>query len=1086
MRDSLRCLPLWVALISSACTSSAHAVDRTDTRMLFYPAVSKSHIAFVYDADIWLAGPQGQTPRRLTTAASEESQPHFSPDGKWLAFSANYDGNQDVFVMPSGGGAPRRLTWHPAKDVVMGFSPDGAVLFASQRTAHTRRHLELYTVPANGGTVKRLPIPHGFRASFSPDGKRIAYNPHPERWRQWKGYRGGTASRIWVMDLSSYEVLEIPKPKGGCNDTAPMWIKDHIYFASDRDGEFNLYSFHVPSKRVERLTRFRDHPVMDPSASESSIIFERAGYLYRFEIATRKAERLKVGIGADLREARPRFVSGPKWLRAMEPSPKGKRLAVEYRGEILTVPLEKGAIRNLSQSPGAHERDPIWSPDGTKLAWFSDAAKAYQLVVHERKTGKARSYKLKGAGFYRQPRWSPDGTRIAFSDNALRLYVIELKSGAQKRIAQESQYGPIVTMDYRFSPDSAWLAYTLNVNGLLQTVFLYDVKKDRSHRVTEGLGEMSSPVFDPSGRYLFMLGSTDAGPIKDWFMQSGADMQMHHEVFALALSSKSPPLLPPQNDEVAPPKKDEKAKKDKKDEKKTKAPPKVEVEFKGLIGRLERLPGRPSAKRGLLAGADGTVYWIETVGLTSFATYQGPGALKRFNPKTRKTIKIADQVTDFRLTADHKTVFFKQKKGWKYAPSNKVAKAAKSPPLAKIKVRTEPRAEWPQIFDEAWRINRDYFYATNYHGLNWSYIRKKYAPLVHHAATRKDVSRLIQRMASELGVGHSYLRSGDTIAKPTKVGVGLLGADFEVDKGRYRIAKIYGGFEWQPKLKAPLVGPGLNVSPGDYLLTVEGKKLTADENLFARFEGKVGVPVRIGVASSPSGKVRELTVKPISNELSLRHHAWIMENIKKVDRATGGQVAYVYLPNTAGDGHRSFKRYFFPQSHKKAVILDERYNGGGLVADYYINFLRQPFVANWALRYGEDLRTPRAAIFGPKVMIADETAGSGGDLLPWMFKKYKLGPVVGKRTWGGLVGILGFPVLMDGGQVTAPNIAIYNEDGWIVENKGVAPDVEVEQWPKQVNAGRDPQLERAIRIALEGLRKQKKPTLKRPAFPKRR
>ncbi|MEM7708383.1 MAG: PDZ domain-containing protein [Pseudomonadota bacterium] len=1074
------------ATLLLAISFETSAVASADTRLLRSPALSGYQLAFVYDNDIWIAPRDGGVARRVTTAEGGESRPVLSPDGRWLAFSGNYDGNTDVYVMPAGGGVVQRLTWHPGLDLTLGFSGDSSrVLFSSARSVHTRRHRHLYTVAVSGGPATRLPVPTGFLAALSPDGSKIAYTPHRAAHTQWKNYRGGTISRIWIMDLDDYEVVEIPKPEGGSNDTDPMWVGDTVYFNSDRAGEFNLFRF--ADGQVEQLTEFDEFPVLNARSGDNAIVFEHGGQLKVLEAKGNTVKTLKVGAASDLREARPRWASGKEWVRDAHLAPDGQRVALEYRGEIVTVPAKKGFPKAVTESPGVHDRSPAWSPDGASLAWFSDQGGEYGLHIQSMPDGETRRIELDGAGFYFDPVWSPDSQQLAFRDNALALHLLDVAKGTVVKIGQEPVYSPVITLTYSFSPDSRWLAYTLNDAGLTQVVHLYDVASQESRRVTDGMAEVSYPVFDPSGDHLYMLASTQAGPLKDWFAQSSIDVTMKHQIYVATLAADGPNPLPPEDDEVAIQESapEDEASEEGGDDEGEKAS-ETRVDFAGLNHRIQVVPGEAATRHSLAVGKTGTLYWIETTGKTSFEAFSGAGELKRFSFEDRESKTLAAGVAAFQLSANGEKLFYLQQGQWYVVDAGAELKPGEGQlALDKVKVRVEPRKEWAQIFDEAWRINRDYFYADNYHGADWEAVRERYQPMVAHVATRDDLLRIMRWMASELAVGHSYSTDGDSIEDPDNVSVGLLGADYKIENNLYRFARIYGGLNWSPELKAPLAEAGVQVNVGDYLLAVDGQAVTASQSLFRYFEQKVGQPVTLTVAESPGAETRQVEVTPIANEAALRNRHWVEDNMRKVHEATDGQIGYVHVPNTAGAGHEYFKRYFYPQSHKAGMIIDERYNGGGLFADYYIDILSRPFAAWWAMRYGDDLVSPRGAVYGPKVMIADENAGSGGDLLPWMFKKYELGPVVGTRTWGGLVGILGFPPLMDGGGITAPNLAIWNEDGWIVENVGVAPDVEVVQWPSEINAGRDPQLEKAIELALAGLkdRAYTKPT--RPPFPTR-
>jgi len=1072
-----------LAILGALFAGVAFAGDGNETLMLAEPSLGPDSIAFLYDGDIWLTGIGGGEARRLTSAPGDEESPVISDDGEWIAFTANYDGNRDVYVMPARGGRPRRLTWHPGDDIVLGFTPDrSSVLFRSARAVFTRRHTELFTVPVTGGFPKKLEIPNAHRASYSPDGTRLAYQPLAERCNQWKHYRGGTVARIWLYDFSSHEVVEIPQPKGRCNDTHPMWVEDKVYFRSDRNGEFNLFVYDVDQRTLEQLTHHQDFPVLNPAASLTGIVYEQAGRLHVFDLLVRQQRTLSVSVPAELRETRPRFVSSARLIRNADVSPSGARAVFEYRGEIVTVPAKKGDDRNLTRSPAVHERSPAWSPDGKHLAYFSDASGEYDLhVASPDGKGEPKVYKLDGAGYYISPGWSPDSKKIAYVDNAMNLFWIDLETGRITKVGTEYLYGPSRARRIRFdwSPDSRWLTYTLNSQTYIRKVYVYSLDENRSHAITDGLSDVSEPVFDAGGDYIYFLGSTDAGPVRQWFDQSSIDMAMTSSIYLAVLRKDLPNPLAKESDEEAPARAEKKEKKRKGAKEETEAAP-LRIDFEGLDQRILALPLSPANYAGLQAGNAGEVHFLERSGRRG-----GPGELKRFSLEDRKAETVASDVLAYRLTPDRKKLLYSARRAWYIDSARKVKPGGGKLAVDRIRVRIDPRAEWKQIYDEAWRINRDYFYATNYHGVNWGAMREKYARFLPHLATRRDLNRVIQWLCSELSVGHHRVSGGDRLEEAERIPGGLLGADYAVENGRYRFAKIYGGLNWNPDLRSPLTEPGVDVQAGEYLLAVNGRSLTASENLYGRFEHTSGRIVEITVGPSPDGTNRRtLSVVPVANERSLRNRDWVEANLRKVDAATHGRVAYVYVPNTAGSGHAYFKRYFFPQAHKEAIIVDERFNGGGLVADYYIDHLRKPLIAYWAMRYGADLKTPSASIQGPKVMIINETAGSGGDLLPWMFRKFKLGPLVGKRTWGGLVGTLGFPVLMDGGRVTAPNLAIWTEEGGFeVENVGVPPDIKVEQWPKDVIAGRDPQLEKAIEVVMAALEKNPPKTPKRPPFP---
>jgi tricorn protease len=1109
--------------------------DNGDTRLLAMPAVSADRIAFVYGDDLWVADRDGRNPRRLTSDIGVEMYPVFSPDGQTIAFTAQYDGNLDVYTIRATGGAPTRLTWHPAQDIVRGFTPDGkSILFSSPRAAANNRHSQLFTVPVEGGMPTQLPIPYATEASYSPDGKFIAYTPLRDATGQWKHYRGGSHGRIWIYNVATQDVAQIPQPESRCNDMDPNWVGSTIYFRSDRNGEYNVFSYSTGGSDVKQVTKFEDFPVVDIATDGKTLLFEQAGYLHSLNPGESQSKQLKITIAADNVESRTRYVKGAKYVRGGAISPSGARAVFEFRGEIVTVPAEKGDPRNLTQTTGVHERGPAWSPDGKSIAYFSDAGGEYKLHVRAADgKGDAKTYDLKGSGYYERATWSPDSKKIAFVDNSMSLFWIDLGSGKVTKVASEPHFGPwaLWRLEPAWSPDSKWIAYNLGNRAAYRTVYVYNLESGVSSPLTDGLSDCVDPVFDASGKYLFLLSSTDAGPVNHWFAQSNADMRVRRGGYLVVLKKGIANPLAKESDEekgespMSPMPKgkkddtgdkvgaaDESAKQEtKKGAKKEGKKDAVEVtiDFDGIDQRVVPLPIPAGEISNLQAGAAGQIYYLQAPATRG----EGPqgGTLFRFDLAKRKSEQVTANVFDYTIAAGLRKALIASiaapppgprampTRSWSIidlggaiVPPGPGAAAGAGGPrgalnLDAVEVKIDPRAEWKQIFDEAWRINRDFFYDPKMHGADWAAMKAKYEVFLPHVSSSGDLYRVIPWMLSELAVGHSYTRPGERLYDKDTVRGGLLGADYEIHDGRYRFKKVYGGLNWTPGLRAPLTGPGVEVKAGEYLLAVNGKDLKPPTEVYSLFEGTAGKSIEITVGPSADGKgSRTVTVEPIASEAQLRDMDRVEGNLKKVHAATNGRVAYVYVPNTAGPGHEYFKRYFYPQVDKDAIIVDERFNGGGQVADYYIDHLRRPYTAHWATRYGETFRTPGAAIFGPKVMLIDETAGSGGDLLPWMFREYKLGPLVGKRTWGGLVGILGFPTLMDGGQVTAPNLAFWTaKEGFGVENVGVPPDVDVEITPKDFAAGKDPQLEKAIDIVMEELKKNPPRKAEQPAFPHR-
>lgn len=1062
-------------------SNKARAIDGNDTRLLWQPTISKDHIAFIYAEDLWVANRDGSYPRRITASEGIESNPVFSPDGKTIAFTGQYDGNTDVFIVSVNGGIPKRLTWHPGADVVRDFSPDGKkILFASQRNSFTNRYAQLFTVDITTGEEEQLPIPNAFWASYSPDGNSIAYTTIPDRFEQWKNYRGGTMSRIWLYDIKTHQVVEIPKPKGGSNDSKPVWKNNKVYFRSDRNGEFNLYSYDPISKSVNQLSRFDDFPVSSLEGSKNDIIFSQAGYLHIYNIQDNKISRLKIGIAADLLDLRPRFVKGNQYIRNAHISPSGARVVFDYRGDIITLPAQKGDALNITNTPGVHENSPAWSPDGKYIAYFSDASGEYALHLKNQDGSEVpKVFPLKGSGFYAYINWSPDAKKLCFVDNGRCLYLLDIATGKVQKIGEDTHFMPGVFRNLfgSWSADSKYVAYTEITETNFERAWIYSVVENKSKALTDGMSNVTEPVFDPSGKYLYLLASTDAGPVVNWFDQSSQDMESTNSIYLVTLQKDVVSPFAKENDvEII------------KDTASTKASAKADtaksvfrIDWDGIQNRIVPLPVTVGIYGSLQVPKEGELYYLSATPHDAESTTLHNYSVTR---KKDETIMPAD---GYVIAANGEKMLFNSGGKWNTARTGQKPSPDAVLNTGLLQVKISPVEEWKNIFNEAWRVNRDFFYDPNMHGVNWQAMRKKYEALLPDVASNNDLYRIMVWMFSELSVGHHRFDvAGSRRANPDVIPGGLLGADYEISGNRYRIKKIYGGLNWNPDLRSPLTEPGVNVQTGDYILAVNGNDVTTDKNFYSYFENTAEKIVTLTVASSADGKnKRVVKVTPIANEADLRNRDWVEGNMKKVNEATNGQVAYVYVPNTTKEGHDYFKRYFFPQADKAAIIVDERFNGGGQLADYYIDILKRPVQSYWKYRYGKDQKAPNASIQGPKVMLIDETAGSGGDYLPFLFRQAKLGTLVGKTTWGGLVGVLGYPEFIDGGVVTAPNVAFYDEHGFGIENVGTPPDVDVEQWPSEVIAGHDPQLEKAIEIVLQQLKNNPVKKVPAPVFPKK-
>jgi tricorn protease len=1040
------------------------------TKLMQQPALSNTHIAFIYAEDLWVANKDGSNPKRLTVDKGIESSPVFSPDGQTIAFNAQYDGNIDVFTVSVNGGIPKRLTWHPYVDLVRDFSPDGkTILFASRRNSFTNRYFQLFTVSVQGGTIKQLDIPNAFWASVSDNNSRIAYTTIYDAFNQWKHYRGGTATRIWLYNNKTHKVTEIQKPAGGSNDSQPQWMGKYVYFKSDREGEFNLYSYNTSTKAIKRLTNYKNFPVLNLKAHSGSVIYEQAGTLHIYNTQTNLDKQLNISIATDLLELRQRYVSGKNYVRSGGISPSGARAVVDFRGDIVTVPAKKGDPKNLTATTGIHEKYPEWSPDGKAIAYFSDASGEYALHIKSNVTGNVRTVPLKGTGFYANIHWSPDGKKVSYVDNGRNLYVSDIITKKTIKIKADILFFPGVFRELfgSWSHDSNWISYTKITDTYFERAYAYSLSENKSYPLSDGLSNVSEPVFDPSGKYIYMLASTDAGPLVNWFDQSNIDKELTQSIYLVTLQKGIKSPLAKENDEEKP--EEDKKEEDKKED--------LKIDWDGFQNRLINLPIKPGVYSNLQVAKEGQLYFI------SSSFHSRESNLNKFDLEKRESKKLFP-AKHFTIAAKGKKMLYTNKGSFFIS---KLGQKSKEGPLnfKSVSVKINPKEEWQNIFNEAWRVNRDYFYDPGMHGVDWKAMKAKYQPFLKDVSCRNDLYRVMQWMFSELSVGHHRFSSrGDKLNKPKFISGGLLGANYVVKNNRYQIVKIFGGLNWTPNLRSPLTEPGVAINKGDYIISVNGKNIRGNDNLYSFFENTANKIVTLKVSKYANGsESRTYKVTPLKTEWAIRNRDWVEDNMKKVDKATNGKVAYVYVPNTSVAGFNYFKRYFYPQANKKAIIIDERFNGGGSLADYYIDILKRPLQAHWNFRYGKDSKSPSASIQGPKVMITDETAGSGGDYLPWMFRKFKIGTLVGKRTWGGLVGVLGYPEFIDGGSVTAPNVAFYSEKGYRVENEGVRPDIEVEQWPELVIKGHDPQLEKAIEIAMKQLKKNPQKKIKRPPYP---
>ncbi len=1066
--------------------------------LLQEPSLSKTDIAFAFAGEIWTVGRDGGTARRIVSGQLRNSRPIFSPDGTELAFTGTFDGNTDVYLVSANGGEPKRLTYSPSSDVAVGFTPDGKkVLFYSMRA--TPRDLpKLFTIPVTGGLAEQLPLPSGTDAAYSANGSHLAYVPFAQWQPGWKKYRGGQATPLWIANLSDSQIVRVPRD--GENQRWPMWQGDAVYFVSDREGPFSLYA--TDSKGAAPRLLYRDPngwDVRSASVGPGAIVFETLGALHLFDLATNKVREVKVEIAGELPQVRARFetINRSQVLHAAL-SPTGKRVLFEAHGEIISVPKKKGDARNLTRSPSVADRDPSWSPDGKWIAWLSEQSGEYALHFRAPDGLGPTHFVSLGSppSFFYAPRWSPDSKKIAIIDKRLNLWLIDIAHPTPLKIDTGRYEG--ASFDEAWSEDSRWLTYVKELENHYHALFVYSVEDKKTYQITDGRSDASSPRFDRDGKYLYFIASTDVG-----LGQSGGEMEsMGHpvtsSVYAAVLQKEEPSPTAPESDEEgdggeppdggpgAPPKP------------KKKEPLRVRIDFDGLDQRIVALPIERANYTSLEVASHGAVFVTSAPTALADEDYERgsddrpPVTVHRFDSKKRKADTFVehvdapkDELVTFQISADGNNVLYAHGGNWFIVDADKPPKDDDGKvSLDGVAVWVDPRAEWKQMFHEIWRIERDFLYDAHFHGLDLAKAEKTYEPFLAGISGRADLNALFEEMLSNLVLGHVWARGGD-YPHQSYVNVGLLGADYRVEEGRYRIARILKGENWNPKLRAPLTQPGIDVKEGDFLLTVNGQDLHGTDDVDQLFQGRAGKQTVITVSATANGAgSRPFTVIPIGSEEALRLRTWMEDNRKRVGDLSKGRVGYVYIPDTHGSGLANFNRYYFTEVGKDAVVLDERFNHGGYIADYIVNVLGWSPQMGASTREGEDVVLPQQAIFGPKVMIANQMSGSGGDALPWLFKNAKLGPLVGVRTWGGLVGIGGYPQLIDGGRVTAPRWALYGTHGeWEVENHGIAPDIEVEQDPALVRQGHDPQLERAVQEALSALAKNPPKKLVRPPYP---
>ena len=1079
--------------------SAAVVTGGINARMLRYPDVSATRIAFVYAGDIWVAPKSGGEALRLSSPKGEETFPRFSPDGTQIAFSGNYDGNTDIYVVPAAGGLPKRLTFHGAPDRMLEWYPDGkSILFASTRASEKDRFNQLWKISAEGGLPEKLPVPYGEFGAISPDGKTLAYVPISTDFRTWKRYRGGMNAAIWLFNLQTYDAKDITGNEAA--NSQPMWHGSTLYFLSDRDKNkrANIWAYDTKTEEFRQVTTFEDFDVHFPSIGPEDIVFENGGRLYLLNLVSEKYSEVKIQVLTDRATLKPRIEDVTKSALNPDISPTGKRAVFEARGEIFTVPAEYGVVRNLTRSSGVAEREPAWSPDGKLIAYFSDRSGEYELTVcPEDGSGQEETLTKLGPGFRYRPFWSPDSRKLVFIDQALRVWLHDRDNKQTTQIDKEMwmSHDELIRFRVSWSKDSRWLGFEHDTENQHTAIALYDTKEKRLSIVTSGYYDDDQPVFDADGKYLFYRSGRDFDPVygdedETWIYPNTT------RLVAVPLRKDVPSPLAPRNDEEGQkdkkdketdkdkePKKESATASDDKDTVKEEKPPKpVEIDLAEFERRAVVLPPK-AGHFDDLASVSGKLIYRR---LPRAGSGEEKSNLIFYDLEKREEKTIIEDVDDAMLDVKGDKILIRRKTDYALVEPKEGQKFEKKLPLSGLETTIDPVAEWQQIFTDAWRLERDYFYDPNMHGEDWNAMRQRYGDLLKDAVTRWDVNYIIGELISELSSSHTY-RSGGDVEADLQRGVGYLGVDFSLENGAYRIKKIIDDAAWDAEARSPLRSPGIDVKEGDYLLAVNGLPLDIAQEPYAAFQGLADKPVFLTVNDRPSlTGSRQVLVQTLANEARLRHLAWIEQNRKRVAEATAGKVAYVYVPDTGQHGQSELVRQFRAQFDKAGMIIDERFNSGGQVPDRFIELLARKTLNYWAVRNGHDQSSPQIANSGPKAMLINGWSGSGGDCFPYYFKQAGLGPLIGTRTWGGLIGITGSPGLIDGGSVTEPAFAIYSTKGeWIIEGHGVDPDIPMVDDPALMAKGRDPQLERAIDEVLKALKKNPPAEVKRPTYPDR-
>ncbi len=1053
--------------------------------LMRFPDIYKDTIVFVSGEDIWTAPASGGAATRLTVHDGEEHFPKFSPNGSMIAFTGDYDGNADVYVMNIAGGGITRVTWHPAYDEVVGWHPiSGKIIFSSYRDSFNR-FTRLFMVNPDGTGLEELIMHEAAQGSFSPDGRKIAYNRISRENRTWKRYRGGTAQDIYMFDFDKMADSRLTDFEG--TDRIPMWVGDRIYFSSDRSGVLNIWSLDPATGKTEQITNHTEYDIRRPSEGTGRIVYELGGDIWMLDLASKKTARVDIEVGSDAPELRPYIREVGDFMTGVDISPSGKRAIVCARGEVFTVPLEHGPTRNLTHSSGSREKDAVWSPDGSKIAWFSDASGEYEIWVRPAgPDGEARKLTSHKDGYRHTLRWSPDSKKLAYADQELRCWWIDVDSGKETEVDRAEFENIDVSLDlkpiydFSWSPDSRWIAYSKMSADLVVQLYIYSLETGEARRVSNPIYNDFNPVFSKDGSHLFFISNRRFSPTFCDF-----EWEMVYKkvagIYALTLQADGEALLPPLSDEEKAGGAGKAEGKDQKKDEKEKKSKLVRIDFDGLAERIEALP-LPRANYRQLAVSDGALFYLnkDEGDFNRFEFREiGPMDLYSFSFEDREEQKVIGEIDRYALSADGKSVVYTKHGDVGIIKSSEKDSKGNGIGTSELKMKLDPLAEWKQIFAEAWRMERDFYYEPNMHGLDWNEMGRKYGVLIDRATCRQDVRFIIGELIGELNTSHTYVFGGDIQRDSDRVNVGLLGSDWTVDEkaGRYRFGKILDVPDWSRGMAPPLSRPGVHVAQGDYLLEVNGVDVTTARNIYSYFEDLVGRQVTILVSTKPDGKeARKYTVEPAGSEYGMRNQEWIEHNRRLVDEKSGGTIGYIYMPDTYLGSATEFPRLYYAQTRKKGLIIDGRFNGGGLDPAVFLHRLNNDILAYWTRRYSHDQTDPAIATNAHLVCLTNRQAGSGGDMLPMEFQMMKMGPVIGTRTWGGLVGVSMWISLIDGGGMSAPDYRIYDLDGrWIVENEGVTPDIVVDLDPVEMSRGEDAQLLKGIEVLMKKIEEDPRP-----------